>query len=121
LKWGPHHGTGAYMPSNHDHKVWVENKKKRQEKYEEQWAAKKVNFEGDKLKSMNVKSKDEKHPNKIQLSSAICQSLVTQCSMTPTEADTLLNQAFTLALELKELEQGNKLAWSLKDVDQWII
>jgi hypothetical protein len=62
-------------------------------------------FEGDKLKFTGAKVTDEKHPSKLELSSAICQSLVTQCSMTPTEADTLLNQTFSSALELKELEQ----------------
>ena len=40
------------------------------------------------------KRTDEKHPSKLQLSSALCQSLVTQCSITPTEADSILDQAF---------------------------
>jgi hypothetical protein len=98
LKWCPHHGTGAYMPSNHNHKEWAENKRKRQEQYEQRRDAKRVRFEGDKPpKSDGDKRTDEKHPSKLQLSSALRQSLVTQCSMTPTEADSVLSQAFASA------------------------
>jgi hypothetical protein len=35
LKWCSHHGTGAYMPSDHNHKEWAENKRKRQEQWEQ--------------------------------------------------------------------------------------
>ena len=98
LMWCPHHGTGAYMPSNHNHKEWAENKRKRQEQYEQRRDAKRVRFEGDKPpKSDGDKRTDEKHPSKLQLSSALCQSLVTQCSMTPTEADSVLSKAFASA------------------------
>ena len=98
LKWCPHHGTGAYMPSNHNHKEWAENKRKRQEQYEQKRDAKRVRFEGDKApKSDSEKRSDEKHPSKLQLISALRQSLVTQCSMTPTEADSILSQAFATA------------------------
>ena len=98
LKWCPHHGTGTYMPSDHNHKEWAENKRKRQEQWEQKRDAKRVRFEGDKnLKSDSDKRTDEKHPSKLQLSSALCQSLVTQCSMTPTEADSILDQAFASA------------------------
>ena len=111
LKWCPHHGMGAYMLADHNHKEWLEKKKRRQEKYKEQRAeraAKHAKFgDGDISKTPDKKVKDEKHPNKLQLSSAICQSLVTQCSMTPTEADTLLFLAFLSAMELDELGQGN--------------
>ena len=100
------------MPADHNHKEWLEKKKRRQEKYKEQWAeraAKRVKFgDGDISKTPDKKVKVEKHPNKLQLSSATCQSLVTQCSMTPTEADTLLSSAFSSAIELDELGQGNK-------------
>ena len=34
LKWCPNRHTGAYMPSGHNHKVWAENKRKHQEKFE---------------------------------------------------------------------------------------
>ena len=72
-------------------------------------AAKCVKFgDGDISKTLDKKVKDEKHPNKLQLSSAICQSLVTQCSVTPTEADTLLSLVFSSAMGLNELGQGNK-------------
>ena len=98
LTWCPHHGTGAYMPADHNHKEWAENKRKRQEQYEQKRNAKRVKFEGDKnAKSDSDKRTDEKHPSKLQLSSALCQSLVTQCSMTPTEADLILSQAFASA------------------------
>jgi hypothetical protein len=30
LKWCPHHDTGAYMPADHNHKEWAENKRKHQ-------------------------------------------------------------------------------------------
>ena len=104
LKWCPHHGTGAYMPADHNHKEWAENKRKRQEQYEQKRNAKRIKFEGDKnAKSNSDKRTDEKHPSKLQLSSALCQSLVTQCSMTPTEADSILSQAFPSATgSLKE-------------------
>jgi hypothetical protein len=72
-------------------------------KYEEGRATKHVKF------SPNIKhgetptaKKDEKHPSKLQLASAVKQSLVlvTQCSMTPTEAGTLFKNAFNRALDL---------------------
>ena len=76
------------MPVDHNHKEWVEKKKRSQEKYEKQWAehaTKCIKFgDGDISKTLDKKVKDEKHPNKLQLSSAIRQSLVTKCSMTPT-------------------------------------
>jgi len=94
LKWCHHHGTGAYLPADHNHKEWAENKQKRQEQYEQKCDAKRVRFEGDKnAKSEGYKRTDEKHPSKLQLSSALRQSLVNQCSMTPTEADSILSQA----------------------------
>ena len=66
--------------------------------------AKRVRFEGDKApKSVGEKRSDEKHPSKLQLSSALCQSLVAQCSMMPTKADSILSQAFASATgSLKE-------------------
>ncbi len=97
---------------DHNHKEWLEKKKRCQEKYEEQraeCAAKRVKFDnGDDSKTHYNKVKDKKYPNKLQLSSANCQSLMTQCSMTPTEADTLLSLAFSSAMELDELGQGNE-------------
>ena len=104
LKWCPHHGTGAYMPADHNHKEWAENKWKCQEQYEQKPDAKRVRFEGDKnVKSNSNKRTDEKHPSKLQLNSALRRSLVTQCFMTPTEADLILSQAFASATgSLKE-------------------
>ena len=92
------------MSADHNHKEWAENKRKPQEQYEQKRNAKHVKFEGDKnAKSDSNKRTDEKHPSKLQLSSALCQSLVTQCSMTPTEADSILSQAFASATgSLKE-------------------
>jgi hypothetical protein len=92
------------MPSDHNHKEWAENKRKRQEQWEQKRDTKRVRFEGDKnAKSDSDKSTDEKHPSKLQLGSALRQSLVPQCSMTPTEADSLLSQAFPSATgDLKE-------------------
>ena len=104
LKWCPHHGTCAYMPADHNHKEWAENKRKHQEQYEQKRDSKRVRFEGDKnVKSDGDKRTDEKHPSKLQVSSALRQSLVTQCSMTPTKADLILSQAFASATgSLKE-------------------
>jgi hypothetical protein len=82
------------MPADHNHKEWAENKCKHQEQWEQKRNAKRIHFEGDKTKPNGGKCTDEKHPSKLQLSSALCQSLVTQCSMTPTEADSILDQAF---------------------------
>ena len=100
------------MPKDHNPKKWLDKKKRCQEKYEEQRAeraAKRVKFgDGDISKTPDKKVKDEKHPNKLKLSSAIHQSLVTQCSMTPTEADTLLSSALSSAMDLDELGQGNE-------------
>jgi hypothetical protein len=88
------------MPADHNHKEWAENKLKRQEQWEQDRDAKCVRFEGDKgdkTKSDGGKRTDEKHPSKLQLSSALSQSLMTQYSMTPTEADSILDQAFASA------------------------
>jgi len=92
------------MPADHNHKEWAENKRKRQEQYEQKRDAKRVRFEGYKnAKSDGDKRTDEKHPSKLQLSSALCQSLVAQCSMMPTKADSILSQAFASATgSLKE-------------------
>ena len=40
LKWCPHHGTGGYMPADHNHKEWAEKKRKRQEQWEQKRNAK---------------------------------------------------------------------------------
>ncbi len=100
------------MPTDYNHKEWLEKKKCRQEKYEEQRAERAVKCvkfgDGVISKTLDKKLKDEKHPNNLQLSSTIRQSLVTQFSMTPTEADTLLSLAFSSAMELNEIGQGNE-------------
>ena len=51
LKWCPHHGTGAYMPADHNHKEWAENKRKRQEQYEQKRNAKRIKLKGIKMQS----------------------------------------------------------------------
>ena len=97
LKWCPHHGKGAYMPSDHNHAEWVEKKKKRQVEYEEKRASKRVKFLSGSSSANTTAAKpvkEEKHPSKLQLSSSLCQSLVTHCCMTPSEADELVTQAF---------------------------
>ncbi len=70
LKWCPLHCTSPYMPSDYNHKAWLEKKKRGQEKYKEQQVAKKVKLEGDKLNSTDIKVTDKKHLSKLQLSSA---------------------------------------------------
>jgi len=105
LKWCPHHGTGAYMPSDHNHQEWVEKKKKRQQAFNEKRNAKRVKFStggGDSTSAVAKSSKDDKHPSKLQLNTAIRQSLVSHCSMTPSEADHIFNQAFDDAMASKE-------------------
>jgi hypothetical protein len=49
LKWCPHHGTGTYMPSDHNHKEWAENKRKCQEQWEQKRDIKRV--KGIKIRS----------------------------------------------------------------------
>jgi len=88
------------MPANHNHKEWAENKRKRHEQWEQKRDAKRVRFEGDKgdkTKPDGGKRTGKKHPSKLQLSSSLRQSLVTQCSMTPTKADSILDQVFASA------------------------
>jgi hypothetical protein len=64
LKGCPHHGTGAYMPSDHNHKEWAENKRKHQEQWEQKCDAKCVRFEGDK----NPKPDSDKRTRNIPAS-----------------------------------------------------
>jgi hypothetical protein len=97
------------MPIDHNHKEWLAKKKRQNAKYEEGRAAKRVKF------SPNIKhgetpaaKKDEKHPSKLQLASVVKQSLVTQCSMTPTEAGTLFENAFNRALDLNKWVRSRK-------------
>jgi hypothetical protein len=100
LKWCPLHGDGAYMPANHDHDKWLEEKKRKKAAYmEAKVARKKVKFDDSTSSSKATKAKEEKHPSQLQLSSALRQSLVTQCSMTPSEADTLISKAYALSLK----------------------
>jgi len=104
LKWCPHHGDGCYMPSDHNHQDWLEKRKKKRADYEDRRSGvKRVHFDTGDTKPAAV-VKEEKHPSKLQLSSAIRQSLVTACSMTPSEADKIFNQAFDDAkrMDLKE-------------------
>ena len=105
LKWCPLHGDGAYMPANHDHDKWLLDKKRKKAEYEETKAARKrVKFDDGASSSKSAKVKDEKHPSQLQLSSALRQSLVTQCSMTPSEADSLISKAYASSIDgsLKE-------------------
>jgi hypothetical protein len=104
LKWCPHHGTGAYMPQDHNHQEWLEKRKRKNTKCDNNKANKRVKFSGDAEKknpdSKPQPVKDKKHPSKLQLSTTIRQSLVTHCAMTPTEADTVLDEAFGHAMDV---------------------
>ncbi len=76
VKWCPHHGTVAYMSNNHNHAEWLEKKKKRNAKWAEGCANKRVKFTDKSKTKATTKSdanKDEKHPSKLQLASSICQ------------------------------------------------
>jgi hypothetical protein len=98
VKWCPHHGTGAYMPNDHNHAEWLEKKKKRNG-----CANKHVKFTDKSKTKVTTKSdatKNEKHPSKLQLASSIRQSLVIHCSMTPTEANTAFTKAFDRTMDL---------------------
>ena len=102
VKWCPHHGTGAYMPADHNHEEWLVKKKRKTAKFEEGRSAKRVKFSPDTKAATNLHAskKDEKHPSKLQLASSVKQSLVTQCSMTPTEAGDFFESAFNRAMDL---------------------
>ena len=104
LKWCPHHGNGAYMPSDHIHQEWAEKRRKKRADFKDRRAgAKRVHFGMGDMKPAAV-IKEEKHPSKLQLSSAMRQSLITACSMTPSEADKIFNQVLDEAtsMDLKE-------------------
>jgi len=93
------------MPSDHNHQEWVEKKKKHQQAFNKKRNAKRVKFStggGDSTLAAAKSSKDDKHPSKLQLNTAIHQSLVSHCSMTPSEADQIFNQAFDDAMASKE-------------------
>ncbi len=74
VKWCPHHGTGAYMPNNHNHaEWWLEKKKKCNAKWAEGHSNKRVKFSDETKAKANMKpaaSKEEKHPTKLQLASS---------------------------------------------------
>jgi hypothetical protein len=100
-KWCPHHGTGAYMPNDHNHAEWLEKKKKRNAKWADKHVNKRVKFTDVSKTKATTKSdatKNEKQPSKLQLASSICQSLVTHCMMTPTEVNTVFTKAFDRAM-----------------------
>jgi hypothetical protein len=104
LKWCPHHRTGAYMPQDHNHQKWLEKRKRKNTKWDNNKANKCVKFSSDAEK-MNPASKpqpvkDENHLSKLQLSTSLRQSLITYCVMMPTEADTVLDEAFGCAMDL---------------------
>jgi hypothetical protein len=73
VKLCPHHGTGAYMPNNHNHAVWLEKKKKCNAKWAEGCTNKCVKFTDENKTKVTMKPaacKDEKHPTKLQLASS---------------------------------------------------
>jgi hypothetical protein len=92
------------MPQDHNHQEWLEKKKRKNTKWDNNKANKHVKFSGDAEKKNSASKpqlvKDEKHPSKLQLSSSLRQSLATHCTMTPTEADTVLDEAFGRAIGL---------------------
>jgi hypothetical protein len=104
LKWCPHHGTGAYMPHDHNHQEWLEKRKRKNTKWDNNKANKRIKIRGDTEKKNPVSKphtvKDKKHPSKFQLSTSLHQSLFTHCAMTPTEANTVLDEAFDRAMDL---------------------
>ena len=92
------------MPQAHNHQEWLEKRKRKNIKWDNNKANKHIKFSGDAekknpaLKPQPVK--DKKHPSKLQLSTSLCQSLVTHCTMMPTEADTVLDEAFDRTMDL---------------------
>ncbi len=103
VKWCPHHGTGAYMPNDHNHAEWLEKKKKHNAKWANRRINKRIKFTDEskmKVATKSAATKNEKHPSKLQLASSIHQSLVTHCSMTPTEVNTVFAEAFNRAMDL---------------------
>jgi hypothetical protein len=91
------------MPNNHNHAEWLEKKKKHNAKWAEGRTNKCIKFTDKSKTKATTESdatKDEKHPSKHQLASSIRQSLVTHCSMTPTEANTVFTNAFDRAMDL---------------------
>ena len=90
------------MPSDHNHAKRLEKKKRQRTKWEEGHAKKHVKFsdESKKDSANSVPKKEEKHPSKLQHTSSVCQLLVTHCSMTPTKADKVFNEAFNRAMDL---------------------
>jgi hypothetical protein len=103
VKWCPHHGTSAHMPFDHNHDKWLGNKKTQNAKYVEEKVNKQVKFSLDGTsKNVNTKTtadKDDKHPSKLQLSTSLCQSLVTNCAMMLTEANSVLDKVFDRAMD----------------------
>jgi hypothetical protein len=103
VKWCPHHGTGAYMPNNHNHAEWLKKKKMRNAKWAEGCTNKCIKLPDEKKTKATTKpaaSKDEKHPTKLQLASLVCQLLITHCLMTPTEVNNVFNKALKRAMDL---------------------
>jgi hypothetical protein len=104
FRWCPHHGTGAYMPQDHNHQERLEKRKRKNTKWDNNKANKCIKFSGNAEKKNPVSKpqpvKDEKHSSKLQLSTSLCQSLITNCAMMPTEADTVLGEAFDHAMDL---------------------
>jgi hypothetical protein len=103
VKWCPHHGTGVYMPDDQNHAKWLEKKKKHNAKWVDGRVNKRIKFTDKSKTKATTKSaatKNEKHPSKLQLASSICQSLVTHCSMTPTQVNTVFTEAFDRAMDV---------------------
>ncbi len=103
VKWCPHHGTGAYMPNDHNHAEWLEKKKKCNTKWIDGRVNERIKFTDKSKTKATTKSaatKNEKHPSKLQLASSIRQSLVTHCLMTPNETNTVFTKAFNCAMDL---------------------
>jgi hypothetical protein len=92
------------MPQDHNHQKWLEKRKRKNTKWDNNKANNCVKFSGDAEKKNPASKpqpvKDEKHPSKLQLSTSLCQSLVTHCAMRPTEADTVLDEAFGRPMDL---------------------
>jgi hypothetical protein len=82
----------------------LEKRKRKNTKWDNSKANKSVKLSGDAEKknppSKPQPVKDKKHPSKLQLSTSLHQSLVHHCALMPTEADTVLDEAFGHALDL---------------------
>ena len=96
MKWCQHHGSGMYMPGDHNHEEWKKRKAERTVAFEERRGKK------EKSKSTGASGDKSLTPNKLQLSKSIRSALVTSFSMTSADADKVFNEAYDDASSSKD-------------------